>query len=246
LSTESVLPTGRKTRALLAAVALSARVRRCAAGSPNCSGADGPRNRPSVVAAGNSVAAKGARAGERPKSCSHPRSPVIGAGRTWVDVDQIMRATTSKPAALALLDGELLEDLDGIDPAFDMWLSRAGTGARSSPGMAETLLREQTDPGTVHSGLRSDYCKSIVRIEEAWRALMRAHAEQGERGPWPSRPYDRCRAVLADRSMRRRRPRLRPCSMKFAVRPASGCHRWPPHPAPEPASPTMPGITLRQ
>src|ERR1019366_6174415 len=41
----------------------------------------------------------------------------------WIDVDEVMRATTSEPASLSLLDGELLEDLVGIDPTFDMWLT---------------------------------------------------------------------------------------------------------------------------
>ena len=43
-------------------------------------------------------------------------------GAVWVDVEDVMRATASQPASLALLDGELLENLDGIDPNFDAWL----------------------------------------------------------------------------------------------------------------------------
>ena len=41
----------------------------------------------------------------------------------WVDVEEVLRASTSKPQALSLLDGELLEDLDGVDPSFDQWLA---------------------------------------------------------------------------------------------------------------------------
>ena len=43
-------------------------------------------------------------------------------GMVWVDVDEVLRATTTQPGSLALLDGELLEELDGVDPAFDVWL----------------------------------------------------------------------------------------------------------------------------
>jgi TolB-like protein/predicted Zn-dependent protease len=115
----------------------------------------------------------------------------------WVDVDEIMRATTYRPAALSLLDGELLEDLDGIDPAFDMWLTGERERLRDrARGMAEALLREQTDPTTVIPA-----AQRLLQVdrahEEAWRALMRAHAGQGERG-MAIQAYDRCRAVLAE------------------------------------------------
>ena len=103
-------------------------------------------------------------------------------GVTWIDVDEIMRTTNHRPAALSLLDGELLEDLDGIDPAFDMWLTAERERLRDrARSMAEALLREQTDPGTVISAARR--LLQIDRAhEEVWRALMRAHAGQGERG----------------------------------------------------------------
>jgi len=56
-------------------------------------------------------------------------------GATWVDTDEITRTTTSKQAALSLLDGELLEDLDGIDPAFDMWLTAERERLRIAHGV---------------------------------------------------------------------------------------------------------------
>jgi DNA-binding SARP family transcriptional activator len=39
-------------------------------------------------------------------------------GVVWVDVEEVMRATTAQPASLSLLYGDLLEDLDGIDSIF--------------------------------------------------------------------------------------------------------------------------------
>src|SRR3984885_6695691 len=70
IRSESVLPAGRKTRALLASIAMAA-----------------------------------------------PRPGAVG-----IDVEEGMRATAVQPASLALLDGDLLEDLDGVDPNFDAWL----------------------------------------------------------------------------------------------------------------------------
>src|SRR5258707_10420608 len=47
----------------------------------------------------------------------------LKSGVVWVDVEEVMRATTANPASLSLLDAELLEDLAGIDPTFDTWLT---------------------------------------------------------------------------------------------------------------------------
>jgi TolB-like protein/DNA-binding SARP family transcriptional activator len=118
-------------------------------------------------------------------------------GTVWIDVEEVMRATTAQPASLSLLDGELLDDLTGVDPAFDMWLTiereRLRDRARS---VAEELLRDQNDPdGTIPAAQR---LLQIDRAHEgAWRALMRAHADRGERG-MAIQAYERCRAVLAD------------------------------------------------
>ena len=97
-------------------------------------------------------------------------------GAVWVDVEEVLRATPANPASLSLLDGDLLEDLDGVDSAFDAWLSvereRLRDHART---VAETLLREQSDPETAIPAAQQ--LLSIDRAHEgAWRALMRAHA----------------------------------------------------------------------
>jgi len=198
VTSENVLPAGRKTRALLAAIALS-----------------GPRpalrgrlaellwsRRPEEQA----------RASLRQEIhrllevLSPAKSDILQVtrdhlslkpGAIWIDVEEVMRATTSEPASLSLLDGELLEDLAGIDPAFDMWLTGERERLRDrARGVAEALLREQSEPdGTIPAAQR---LLQIDRAHEgAWRALMRAHANQGERG-MAIQAYDRCRAVLAD------------------------------------------------
>ena len=198
VSNETVLPTGRKTRALLAAVALSAPRPASRARLAELLWSRRPEEQ--------------ARASLRQeiqlllRALAPAKSEILRVTRehlslvpsaTWVDADEIMRPAAYRPAALSLLDGDLLEDLDGIDPAFDMWLTgereRLRDRARS---MAEALLREQTCPSIV-----IPYAQRLLQIdrahEEAWRALMRAHAAQGERG-MAIQAYDRCRAVLAE------------------------------------------------
>src|SRR4051812_32055082 len=66
-------------------------------------------------------------------------------GAVWVDVQEIMRAKTDDLAALPLLNGaELLEDLNGVDPAFSAWLARERQRLRDhSRELAEALLLKQ-------------------------------------------------------------------------------------------------------
>ncbi len=118
-------------------------------------------------------------------------------GAVWIDVAELMRATVEQPASLALLEGDLLEDLDGIGSAFDMWLTAERERLRDrARTVGELLLREQADPETAIPA-----AERLLRIdrahEGAWRALMRAHAARGERG-MAIQAYDRCRAVLAE------------------------------------------------
>ena len=63
---------------------------------------------------------------------------VLKEDRVWIDVQDIQRATRDNPSALSLLDGELMVDMEGIEPAFDIWLTsereRLRDGARGSGG----------------------------------------------------------------------------------------------------------------
>src|SRR5439155_9575273 len=92
---------------------------------------------------------------------------------------------------------DLLEDLDGVDPAFDAWLTTERERVRDrARSLAEALLRERAE--TEDAIPAAQQLLSIDRAHEgAWRALMRAHAARGERG-MAIQAYDRCRAVLAD------------------------------------------------
>ena len=198
LTSDSILPTGRKTRALLAVLALSA---------------------PRPVLRGKLAELLWSRRPEEQARASLRQeihrlldalNPVgaqilainrdhlmLRPGTVWVDVEEVARATTAKSAGLSLLDGELLEDLDGVDPAFDSWLAAERERLRDrARGLAEALLREQSEPELAIPAAQQ--LLAIDRSHEgAWRALMRAYAARGERG-MAIQAYERCRTVLAD------------------------------------------------
>lgn len=198
LTSESILPTGRKTRALLAALALAS---------------------PRPVLRGKLAELLWSRRPEeqaraslrqeihRLLECLKPVGSQIlvvqrdhlalRPGVVWVDVEEVLRASPTKPAALALLDGELLEDLDGIDPSFDMWLSAERERLRDRARvLAESLLRDKADFETMVPAAQQ--LLAIDRTHEgAWRALMRAYAARGERG-MAIQAFDRCHAALAE------------------------------------------------
>lgn len=195
---ESVLPTGRKTRALLACIAM-------AAPRPMLRGRLAEQlwsRRPEEQA----------RASLRQEihrlldALSPAETEVLvitrdhltlRPGAVWIDVEEVMRATTAQPASLALLDGDLLEDLDGVDPNFDAWLNMERERLRDrARGIAETMLKENLEPDAAIAAAQR--LLTIDRSHEgAWRSLMKAHAARGERG-LAVQAYDRCRTVLAD------------------------------------------------
>ena len=200
LDERSVLPPGRKTRALLAIVALSA-----------------PRP---VLRARLAELLWSRRLEEQARASLrqeiHRLLDVLASkdvdiiavsrdhlmlrpGTVWLDAEEVLKASPENPTPLDLLDGELLEDLDGVDPAFDTWLhgerERLRDRART---VADALLREAMEVGPKETIAAAQRLLSIDRAHEgAWRALMRAHAERGERG-MAIQAYERCRAVLSD------------------------------------------------
>jgi len=98
---------------------------------------------------------------------------------------------------LRLLRGPLLDDLEGLDPAFDRWLDveqqRVTATART---LAKIALEGQTD-----SAERVAAARQLLRIDRAseagWRALMASHAEQGEHAA-AMEAYEQCCVALAE------------------------------------------------
>ena len=232
---ESVLPAGRKTRALLAVIALSAP-------RPALRGrlADLLWSRRPEEQARASLRQEIHRLLETLSAAGSEIIVVtrdhlsLRPGAVWTDVDEVMGATTATPSSLSLLDGDLLEDLDGIDATFDAWLTTERERLRDrARTVAEALLREQVDPEAAIPA--ANRLLSIDRAHEgAWRALMRAHADRGERG-MAIQAYDRCRAVLAD--MLDAGPSPETQKLLVEIRGPSGS-RLPARPPGRPAEPT--------
>ncbi|HKM61640.1 MAG TPA: BTAD domain-containing putative transcriptional regulator [Acidisphaera sp.] len=196
-SGESVLPAGRKTRALLAVLALTSPRAALRGKLAELLWSRRPEEqaRASLRQEIHRLLETLAPAGEVLSVSRDHLS--LRSGAFWADVQEIMRATTAQPASLSLLDGDLLEDLDGVDPNFDAWLTTERERLRDrARRLAEQLLEEQREPATAIPAAQR--VLAIDRSHEgAWRALMRAHAARGERG-MAIQAYERCRAVLAD------------------------------------------------
>jgi DNA-binding SARP family transcriptional activator/Tfp pilus assembly protein PilF len=116
----------------------------------------------------------------------------------WIDVEEVLRATPSNPLGLELLKGKLLDEFDGIDPAFDVWLAAEREHLQDrARAVGEGLLRQQVDPEAMIP--IAQRLLGIDRAHEgAWRALMGAYAARGDRG-MAVQAYERCRAVLREK-----------------------------------------------
>jgi DNA-binding SARP family transcriptional activator/TolB-like protein len=197
-TSESILPPGRKTRALLAIVALSTPRPALRGRLAELLWSRRPEEQARASLRQEIHRLLEALAFADTEVLVVTRDHLsLRPGAVWIDVEEVMRATVAEPGALALLDGDLLEDLDGIDATFDAWLAaereRLHDRART---LAEALLREQAEPEA--KILAAQRLLAIDRAHEgAWRALMRAYADRGERG-MAIQAYDRCRTVLAD------------------------------------------------
>lgn len=158
----------------------------------------------------------------------------LGTDGLWVDAKVLGCATSTRPGALRLLRGPLLDDLEGLDPAFDRWLDaeRRRISATAST-LAERALKGQTDPAErvaiAHQLLRID------RVSEAgWRALIASYAEQGEYTAAMD-AYGQCCAALAELAHRSPSPETE-ALVKRTSRESSV-------PAPPPSSATRIGST---
>ena len=198
LNSENVLPAGRKTRALLAAIALSGTRPALRGRLAELLWSRRPEEqaRASLRQEIHRLLDVLSPAGDDVLVVTRDHL-MLRPGAVWVDVDEVMRATMAEPGSLSLLDGELLEDLDGVDPSFDSWLAAERERLRDrGRGLAESLLREHDDPEAAMPAAQQ--LLAIDRSHEgAWRTLMRAHAARGERG-MAIQAYERCRTVLAD------------------------------------------------
>lgn len=116
----------------------------------------------------------------------------------------------TQPAAISVetldrFEDVLLEDLNGLDPAFDRWLDdERARFRRIGRTIGESLLAQ-----CGNSVAAIDVAEQLLSIdhrhEGAWRTIMRGHAERGDPGAAMA-AYDRCRRVLAETAEARPSP----------------------------------------
>jgi DNA-binding SARP family transcriptional activator len=195
---QNVLPSGRKTRALLAHIAIatprpvlrSRLIEQLWSRSPRKQARASLRQEIHRLLDALSPAEANILIVTRDHLALQP-------GTVSTDVHEVTQANSERPAALSLLEADLLEDLDGVDPNFDAWMQVERSRLRNRAlRIAEPMLQEAITPDeTIEAAER---VLTIDRTHEgAWRALMNVHHARGERG-LAIQAYTRCRAALAD------------------------------------------------
>lgn len=98
-----------------------------------------------------------------------------------VDAWELAAAGPAQPDSLGLWQGSLLPDLIGLDPAFDQWISvQRQQLARRARTAAEAILAQS--PGATTAIATAERLLAVDPTHEtAWHALIRARAECGDR-----------------------------------------------------------------
>jgi len=116
-----------------------------------------------------------------------------------IDAPTAMQSVDTTLETVLQLGQVLLEDLNGLDPAFDQWLeAERQRCARVGLAIGDSLLAKTPDP--LQAIAIAEAQLAINRTHElAWRTLMRNHAAGGNL-PAALAAYDTCRSVLAEAS----------------------------------------------
>jgi DNA-binding SARP family transcriptional activator len=119
-----------------------------------------------------------------------------GAG---LEIDALSLAQPAVISAEILdrFEDVLLEDLNGLDPAFDRWLEdERARFQRIGRSIGESLLAKCEDPEAAIDA--AEQLLAIDRTHEgAWRTIMRCQADRGDLGA-ATTSYERCRGALAE------------------------------------------------
>ena len=218
LDNESVLPPGRKTRGLLAILAMSGRrpVLRSKLAEMLWSRRSEEQARASLRQEIHRLLDALAPVGapiisvERHSLALRPALTAVDAERLLnANVNHVLaqasaKATTQSgggaasagPHGLPALDGVLLEELNGTDPALDVWLdAERGRLRQHALGLFEAALQRRPDPVPSIA-----ICRQLLLLdplhEAAWRGLIRAQLLQGERGA-ALQSANRCAALFS-------------------------------------------------
>ncbi|MBR0649689.1 hypothetical protein GXW78_08450 [Roseomonas terrae] len=116
----------------------------------------------------------------------------------WTDARALPALARDRVEALNLLQAELLSDLDGLDVAFDAWLGEQRRRLR------EVALEAASSrlAATTTAEARAQEARRVLAIDPAqepvWRIMIRAEAERGDRGA-AFAAWEECRRVFAER-----------------------------------------------
>jgi DNA-binding SARP family transcriptional activator/TolB-like protein/Flp pilus assembly protein TadD len=143
-----------------------------------------------------------------------------GAGLRIDALEMAMPAEISAEV-LDRFQSELLEDLNGLDPAFDRWLEdERARFRRIGRTIGESLLAKAAD--AVEAIDTAEQLLAFDRMHEgAWRTLMRGHADRGDFGSAMA-SYQRCRGALADQADGRPSPETEDLAVRIRAQASSG------------------------
>ncbi|MEO3470781.1 BTAD domain-containing putative transcriptional regulator [Roseomonas sp. CAU 1739] len=116
----------------------------------------------------------------------------------WTDARALPALARHRVEALNLLQAELLSDLDDLDVAFDAWLSEQRRRFRDIA--LEAANSRLTSATTAEA--RAQEARRVLAIDPAqepvWRIMIRAEAERGDRGA-AFAAWEECRHIFAER-----------------------------------------------
>ncbi len=122
---------------------------------------------------------------------------VLDLDHIWVDVVAITTATAAQGDLLDLLQGALLEDLVGLDDAFNDWIASESRHLReAAAALAGMVLDRQSEPEAMIAAARRLVGLAPAN-ETGWQRLIQAHLACGERAA-AIEALDRCTRALAD------------------------------------------------
>jgi DNA-binding SARP family transcriptional activator/TolB-like protein len=138
-----------------------------------------------------------------------------------IDVLSLAQPATISAEILDRFGDVLLEDLNGLDPAFDRWLEdERARFQRIGRTIGESLLAKCEDPMTAIDA--AEQLLAIDRTHEgAWRTIIRSRAERGDVAA-ATAAYERCRNVLAEDSDGRPSPETEDLINRIRAQASSG------------------------
>ena len=199
LANESVLPLGRKTRGLLAILALSGRrpVLRLRLAELLWSRRSEEQARASLRQEIHRLLEALTPLGVDVITVER-HTLALKPALTSVDAERILNANANQADSLPPIDGVLLEELNGTDPALDSWLQNERDRLREHAiGLFEQMLLRQREPAGTLAAARQLLLLDTLH-ERAWRATIRAQLQAGDTG-LALQTAERCNAAFAAR-----------------------------------------------